>query len=622
MKRYFFLFTLLISVITTRAADVYPTNWWVGMKDPSLQLMIHQKDIGLFNSISISYPGLTSIKITKVENKNYVFVDLVIGKTVKAGKFNIVFSGNGKTLTIPYELRSRDPGNGKTRIKGVNSSDFVYLLMPDRFSNGDPSNDVVANYRDTKLDRGSLVARHGGDLKGVEDHIDYLKQLGVTTVWMTPVVENDMPLQKEQGLEISGYHGYWITDHYNVDKRYGGNEAYKSLINKLHANGMKIVHDAVYNHVGDFHWFVIDPPMKDWLNNWDKPTMTNHRDEALFDPYASSFDKKVMLDGWFVPHLPDINQRNPFVAKFFIQNTIWTTEEFGIDGWRVDTYKYCDEAFMNKLNAAMEKEYPQYTVFGEAYVNSIVGNAYFTRNNISAGFHHNAQGVLDFQACFSMVEAMKDAPSWTGGVNKLYMTLAQDGLYKNPMNNCLFLDNHDMDRIFSTVDEDWKKLRMGLNWLFTLRGFPQLYYGTEVLMKNKKTSTDATVREDFPGGFPGDKEKDNRFTKQGRSDKQDEAFDYISRLANFRKTSSAIIGGNTMQFIPKDGLYVYFRYDKNQTLMVIANSGDKKVKPDWTVFAERVKGFSRVRDVVSGKIQSISDLSLDSKDSFVFELLN
>ena len=621
MKRIVLLLTLFISIQSLHSADVYPTNWWVGMKDPSLQLMIHQKDIGKFNTISISYAGLTQIKISKVENTNYVFIDLVIGAATKAGKFNIIFSGNGEKLIIPYELKSRSRENGKTRIKGVNSSDFVYLLMPDRFSNGDPSNDIVSSYRDTKMDRGSLVARHGGDLKGVENHIDYLKQLGVTAVWMTPVVENDMPLQKEQGLEISGYHGYWITDHYNIDKRYGGNEAYRSLIDKLHANGMKIIHDAVYNHVGDFHWFVLDLPMKDWLNEWDKPTMTNHRDEVLFDPYGSSFDKKVMLDGWFVPHLPDINQRNPFVAKFFIQNTIWTTEEFGIDGWRVDTYKYCDEAFMNKLNAAMEKEYPQYTVFGEAYVNSIVGNAYFTRNNISSGFHHNAQGVLDFQACFSMVAAMNDAPSWTGGVNKLYMTLAQDGLYKNPMNNCLFLDNHDMDRIYSTVDEDWKKLRMGLNWLFTLRGFPQLYYGTEVLMKNKKTSTDATVREDFPGGFAGDKEKDNRFLKQGRSEKQDEVFDYVSRLANFRKTSSAIISGKTMQFIPKDGLYVYFRYDNNQTLMVITNAGDKSVRPDWNVFAERVKGFTQVRNVVNGKIQSISDLSLDSKDSFVFELL-
>jgi glycosidase len=328
-----------------------------------------------------------------------------------------------------------------------------------------------------------------------------------------------------------------------------------------------------------------------------------------------------MVDGWFVPHLPDLNQRNPFVAKFLIQHAIWTTEEFGIDGWRVDTYKYCDEQFMNNLNVALEKEFPSLTIFGESWVNSVVANAYFTKNNMTTPFKHNAKGMLDFQTCFAMLGGMNDKPDWMTGVNKIYTTLAQDVLYKNPMNNCIFLDNHDMDRVFSVIDEDWSKMKMGFNWLLTLRGIPQIYYGTEVLMKNKKVNTDATVREDFPGGWPDDKQKENRFVKEGRSDKQQEAFEYVSSLATYRKNSSAITTGKTMQYIPVDGLYVYFRYDAKQTIMVVTNAGDKKIKPDWSSYAERTKGFTKARNVISEKIRSLIGLEIEPKESFVFELV-
>jgi len=344
---------------------------------------------------------------------------------------------------------------------------------------------------------------------------------------------------------------------------------------------MKLLHDAVYNHIGNYHWSVIDPPMKSWLNTSQGNKGPNHREEVFYDPYASQKDKENMLDGWFVPHLPDLNQRNPYVANFLIQHAVWTTEEYGIDGWRVDTYKYCDEQFMNNCNAALKKEFPKLTVFGESWVNSTVANAYFTQNNMAPAFKHNAEGMLDFQSCFAMLAGMNEQPGWLNGVGKIYAMLSNDFLYKNPMNNCIFMDNHDMDRVFSVIDEDWKKMKMGFNWLLTLRGIPQIYYGTEVLMKNKKENTDATVREDFPGGWADDKAKDNRFTKEGRSDKQDEAFEYVSRLANFRKNSSALTMGKTMQYIPKDGFYVYFRYDNNQTVMVATNTGEKTVKPDW-----------------------------------------
>jgi glycosidase len=625
MKKIIVIISTLLSIsaFAIDAPHVYPTNWWVGMKNPKLQLMVHDDGIkAAVRNVEISYPGIKLDKMSKVEGDNYLFLDLTIAPNTKPGIVKIKINRiNFQPLLINYELKTRNNQDGKTRVQGVTAKDFIYLLIPDRFSNGDPSNDVIPEYSDKTSDRKDKFSRHGGDFKGIENHLGYFNQLGVTTLWLTPVIENDMPLMNEWGNNVAGYHGYWFTNHYNIDKRFGGNDGYKKFCNKVHASGMKVIQDAVYNHVGNHHWFVVDPPMKSWFNTSQGDKGPNHREEVFFDPYASQAEKTQMLDGWFVPHLPDLNQRNPFVANFLIQHAIWTTEEFGIDGWRVDTYKYCDEQFMNNVNAALEREFPKVTVFGESSVNSVVANAYFTRNNMATPFKHNAEGMLDFQICYAMLAGMNEPFGWTNGVNKMYMTLAQDVLYKDPMNNCIFLDNHDMDRVFSVVDEDWKKMKMGFNWLLTLRGIPQLYYGTEVLMKNKKVNSDATVREDFPGGWADDKEKDNRFTKQGRSDKQDEAFEYVSSLANFRKNSSAITTGKTMQFIPKNGLYVYFRYDNKQTVMVITNTGDKDAKPDWSAYSERLNGFTQVRNIVSGKVKPLAGLEIESKESFVFELL-
>lgn len=603
--------------------NVYPTHWWTGMKNNKLQLMIHSdKNIAVDKLVfRSSSPDVKVIKVNKVENRHYLFVDLEIARTAKPQTVKFSFGGiiANEWTHLNYELKARSKENGKTRIKGVTAADFVYLLIPDRFANGDPSNDVIASYREQANDRSNKFTRHGGDFKGITDHLDHFNQLGVTTIWMTPVLENNTSLMHEWGNNIAGYHGYWFTDHYQIDKRFGGNEGYKKFCDELHRNGMKVIQDAVYNHVSKENWFVLDPPMKDWINNWPSFTTPNHREEVLFDPYASAQDKKVMLDGWFTDHLPDLNQRNPYVAGFLIQHAIWTTEEYGIDGWRVDTYKYCDEKFLNDVNIALEREFPAVTVFGEAWVNTIVGNAYFTNNTIGSPFKHNAKGVIDFQTCFAILAGMNEKFGWTNGVNKIYMTMAQDVVYKEPMNNCIFMDNHDMDRVFSIVDEDWTKLRMGINWLLTLRGIPQLYYGTEVLMKNKKTTTDAMVREDFPGGWSGDAV--NKFTAGGRTDRENEAFNYTAALGRFRKTSSAITTGKTMQFIPKDGVYIYFRYDAKQTVMVITNTGEKAIKPDWNIYNERVKGFTQLKDVTSGKIFSLEGFEIKPTESFVFELI-
>ena len=619
---------LLFVAVQSFCADglhIYPTNWWVGMKNTKLQLLIHaDHDIAADKLVfKSSSRDVKIIKVSKAENKHYLFADVEIAPTAKPQTVTFSFSGTmaGEWQTFEYELKARSKEDGKTRVLGVSSQDLIYLMIPDRFSNGDPSNDIIPGYKDNTSNRDDKFSRHGGDFEGIENHLDYFSQLGVTTLWLTPVIENNTPLMSEWGNHVAGYHGYWFTDHYAIDKRLGGNEGYKQFCDKLHQRGMKVIQDAVYNHVSNHHWFVLDSPMKDWFNTSQGDKSPNHREEVFYDPYASQYDKTQMLDGWFVPHLPDLNQRNPYVANFLIQHAIWTTEEFGIDGWRVDTYKYCEEKFMNDVNAALEREFPGITVFGESWVNSALANAYFTRNTINAPFKHNAKGMLDFQVCFAILAGMNEPFGWLTGANKIYTTLSADVLYKDPMNNCIFLDNHDMDRVFSVVKEDWKKLRMGMNWLLTLRGIPQIYYGTEVLMKNMKVNTDATVREDFPGGWAADKKENNRFTKEGRTPEQNAAFDYISGLAQFRKSSSAIIAGKTMQFVSKDGLYVYFRYDTKQTVLVMANTGEKAVKPDWSVYAERVKGFTKARDVVSGNIRPLSDLQIDTGDSFVFELM-
>lgn len=623
------LFTVIAVIICTDLLSqltVYPSHWWAGMKDSKLQLMVRSENIaGKIPMYKLSTAGMklaegvTLKSIDRVQNPNYVFLNLVIDRDAKPGKRTFSFGPPSNNIKIDYELKARSTENGRSRIQGVSAKDFIYLIMPDRFANGDPSNDIVKGYRDETSNRADKFSRHGGDFKGIIDHLDYLNELGVTTLWLTPIIENDMPLMEEWGNKVAGYHGYWFTDHYQVDKRFGGNQGYKDFCDRLHKNGMKVIQDAVYNHVGNYHWSIIDPPMEDWVNQWPSFQGPNHREEVFFDPYASAYDKKLMTDGWFTPHLPDLNQRNPFVAKFLIQHAVWTTEEYGIDGWRVDTYKYCDEQFMNDINTALMKEFPKLTIFGESWVNTVTANAYFTQNNIASPFRHNARGMLDFQVCFAMLAGMNEKLDWMQGVNKIYTTLAQDVLYKNPMNNCNFLDNHDMDRVFSVVDEDWSKLKMGINWLFTLRGIPQLYYGTEVLMKNRKVNTDATVREDFPGGWKEDSV--SRFVKEGRTEQQEEVFRYISRLARFRKESPAITAGKTMQFIPKDGLYTYFRYNATQTIMVVTNGGEKTLKPDWAAYKEIVNGYTQLKEVVSGTTIPIAGLELKPKESMVFELL-
>ena len=588
----------------------YPTNWWVGMKWNKVQIMIHGNDIANGDAYTINYPGVKLEKVNKVENKNYVFLDINISPSAKPGIIKIKVKEKQSSFDINFELKKRRTGNGTAFAQGVTSKDFIYLIMPDRFSNGDTTNDRIPGMRDQSLNRDSVYARHGGDLKGIENHLDYLKSLGVTTLWLNPVIVNDMPNRTE--------HGYAFTNHYIIDPRIGGEKAYHKLIDDVHSRNMKIIQDAVYNHVGSYHFTVLDLPMKDWLHQWPAYTNTNFKDQVLFDPYASEAEKKKMSDGWFARSMPDLNQSNPYVANFLIQHAIWTVEEFGIDGWRIDTYAYNDLDFMNRCNKALMDEYPKLTMFGETWVHGVINQSYFVQNKFNIPYKSNLQAPTDFQTLWAITDAMTKDFGWTDGINEMYTTLAQDFVYKDPMRNVIFLDNHDLPRFYSVVGEDEMKYKAALAWLFTCRGIPEMYYGDEVGMTGFTTPNDGYVRRDFPGGWASDSL--NKFTVTGRTPKEERIWSYIDKLANFRKKSSAITTGKMMQFAPEKGEYVFFRYDSKQTIMTVLNTAKEKLTIEMKKYLERTNGFTKMKNVITGEVKPIADFSLEPMGSGVWEL--
>jgi glycosidase len=609
----FVVFLLVFKVAFAQSdIEVYPTHWWVGMKNQTLQLMLHEKHISSQTFVLQPYKGVKLLKINKVENPNYVFIDLLVSPTAKPGKLEFrTFTTEGPNYIIQYELKSRRKGNGTEYAQGVRSQDFMYLIMPDRFANGNYNNDKITGMKDQSLNRDSMYLRHGGDIEGVIDHLDYLKDLGVTTVWLTPVLENDMPNRTE--------HGYAITNHYKVDPRHGGNSAYIKLGDELHKHGMKLIQDAVYNHCGLYHFFVQDPPMKDWLHQWPHYTQTNYKDQTIFDPYGSANQKKIMQDGWFTRQMPDLNQGNPYVANFLIQNAIWSVEEFGVDGWRIDTYIYNDLDFMNRCNKALTDEYPRITMFGETWVHGTANQAYFVQNNMNLPFKSNLTGATDFQTNFYGINAaLTQNFGWTDGVSKLYQTLSNDFLYKDASNNVIFLDNHDMTRFISQVNEDLDKLKMGIGWLLTSRGIPEMYYGTEILLKGI-SNPDGLVRGDFWGGWKEDKQ--NKFTAAGRTEQENDVFNWTRTIANFRKNSSAIKTGKLMQFVPDDWVYTYFRYDDKQTVMIVMNTDSKEKTIDPKKFSERTTGFTKAKNIVTASVNDLSaSWKIPGKTIWIMEL--
>ena len=540
MKKFLFYLILIVSSKANSQTNVYPTNWWVGMKNSSLQIMVHNES-NLGKQVTIDGKGVSIVKVYQPENKHYLFIDVKISTLATPGFYTFSFSSGEK---IKYELKARE---NKTALKfnqGVNASDLIYLMMPDRFSNGNPSNDHFEDLRDKDSDRSNPYVRHGGDLEGVTNKLDYLNDIGATAIWLTPVLENNTPKMQEGPYIMSGYHGYWITDHYKIDKRLGGIEAYKKMISSAHNKGIKIIQDAVYNHVSIYHHTVLDLPMKDWLNQWPTYQGTHHREEVFMDPYAATSEKKIMTEGWFVPHLADLNLANQY-----------------------------------------------------------------------------AKGIIDFPLNSAILNSLNQRFGWTEGVTKIYMTLSQDFLYKDPMRNSIFLDNHDGNRFFSMVGEDLKKYKMGLGLLLTLRGIPQVYYGMENLTKNFMDPNDAAVRKDFPGGWNNDTL--NKFKPENLNSKERDAFDYFKKMANFRKSSLAIGKGTLKQFIPQNGVYVYFRMHKEQVLMCVLNTNDTDTDLKLDRFAEVLNGVSFLDDVLNiKKVQVASSINIPSMSFQLYELKN
>ncbi len=611
MKKIFFFLPFIIFAIVASSQNInlYPTNWWVGMKWNKVQLLVRAADQNISNEkVSVNYPGITLKKVSKFANSHYLALDITIAANTKPGIAKVKVGNE----TINFPLQKRRAGNGSQFANGATSSDLIYLIMPDRFSNGDPSNDRIAGMRDQSLNRDTVFNRHGGDLKGIQNHLDYLHDLGVTAIWLNPVIINDMPERTE--------HGYAFTDHYKIDPRIGGEIAYKELIDAAHAKGIKMIQDAVYNHVGTEHIFFKDQPDSSWFHRWPKFTQTNYKDQVIFDPYASKIDKDIMEKGWFVPSMPDWDQRNPFVQNFLIQHALWTMEEFGIDGWRIDTYAYNDLEFMNRCNKALYDEYPKVSIFGETWVHGVPNQSYFCQNNYSIPFKSNLQATTDFQTLFYGIQPAVSEPfGWTEGVNKLYTTLAQDFVYKDPMRQVIFLDNHDLSRFYSIVQEDTAKYKTAMAWLLTSRGIPQLYYGNEILMAGTTYPSDGYVRQDFPGGWPGDKY--NKFTTEGRTDKENAVFDYTRKLAQFRKNSSAIKTGKMMQFYPIDGVYVYFRYDKNQTILCAMNTNAKPATIGLARFKEIIRHHKSGKEITTDRVVALEQsITLNPMSNLILEL--
>ena len=617
--------------LTIKRVD--PTNWYVGMKNPALQLLVYGTNIK-GSKLAINYAGITVQKVHEVENPNYLFVDLLIAPETKAGTFTIELSKTvavetpmkSKTkkpatvdqvlkITRPYELKVRT-----AKPQTIDSKDFVYLVLPDRFSNGDPSNDKFADMADPAADRKSPYLRHGGDLQGITNHLDYIKEMGATTLWLNPVIENNQPQTDEGGAMRSAYHGYGFTDQYNVDRRLGGNEAYKKMVDATHAKGLKVMQDAVYNHVGINHWILKDMPMKNWLNQWDSYTNTSYHDEPVVDIlHNNKSDFKVMQNGWFVPFLPDLNQRNTYVEKYLIQHALWTVEYFNIDGWRIDTSQYNDLEFMNRCNTALLDEYPKMYITAENSVTSPISQAYYVKNTFNTPFKSNCPSANDFTLYHELEIALIEPYSWGKGLHRLYAALANDLIYQDPSVNLTFLDNHDQNRFFSMVKEDFQKYKMGVGFLLTTRGVPQLYYGTEILMKNFKDPSDAEVRQDFPGGFAGDIK--NKFNASDRTPQENEAFDFVKKLANYRKNSSALQTGKLVQYLPEKGVYVYFRQDTDKTVMVIMNQNAEENKVNTKRFAENIGSSTKGKNVLTdATLSDISSITVPAMSIQVIEL--
>ncbi len=612
--KFIIMLMLFANFLTAQTIQkVEPPFWWVGMKNTKLQLLVYGNNIAS-KSVVISNKHVVLDSISKADSPNYIFLNLDLKNITKAQKFDIHFKGKPENLIYTYELKQRIPDSSSK--KGFDSSDVIYLITPDRFSNGDPNNDVNSVLKEKSINRNDDYGRHGGDIQGISNHLDYIKTMGFTAIWPTPLLLNDMP--------ESSYHGYAITDFYEVDPRFGSLEDYIDLSKKAKQNGIKIIMDQVANHCGSEHWWMKDLPFNDWINfqeefESENLIVTNHRRTSNQDQYASQYDKDLMSKGWFVTAMPDLNQQNQFMAKYIIQNNIWWIEILDLGGVRQDTYPYSDKVFMSNWARAIMNEYPNFSIVGEEWSYNPLLVGYWQQNTKNKdGYQSHLRSTMDFPMQKNIVEALNEDESWENGLVKIYEGLANDFAYANPNDIMAFLDNHDKDRVFTEFNENIVLTKMAMSYLLMLPRIPQVYYGTEILLENSNKRGDhGLIRSDFPGGWDGD--KINAFTGNGLTSQQNDMQLFMKKILNYRKSSKAIHQGKTIHFAPQDGIYVLFRVFNDEVVVIIINKNESLYSLDLSKFNEIGLQGKTLRNIISNEtITWEKELKLTEKGSVLF----
>jgi len=613
MKKTFLVIIVVVCAVQLQAKPsawvqrVEPTYWWTDMHQSEFQIMLYGTDIASAD-VSVDYAGVTISHKELTDNHNYVFLYLNVAKEALPGKFNIVLKKGNKKQLISYELKQRREGSALR--KSFTEADAIYLLMPDRFANGNQANDSVPNYHQG-VHREVAGARHGGDIDGIISKIPYIADLGATALWTTPLFDNN-------DTNYS-YHHYACSDYYKIDPRFGKNEDYARLSATCHANGLKMIIDVVPNHCGGSHWWMKDVPAKDWFNTWATYTSSNYRIAAWTDPHASDVDKQRLTNGWFAPNMPDLNLQNPLLFDYLRQVYTFWIETANIDGMRVDTYPYNDLKTAARFIQAIRSEYPNMNVVGECWVKTPVEIAYFqSGNNNKDGFDSRLTSVMDFCLKDVFGAAFNEQDSWDGGMSRFYAHYAQDFVYANPNMVMNFLDNHDIDRFSTAVNRDVQKYKMALAMLITARGYPQIYYGTEIMLDGIRGDYQGH-RFDFPGGWAADKR--NAFTSEGRSVSENEVFDYLKTLLNYRKNNPVLQSGKMKQFIPENGLYVTFRYNGSKTVMVIANNNLTASELNVGRFAEMLSAKTQGVEITTNKSYSLlSPITIPAKTVLILDV--
>lgn len=606
LAAFFFFLNSFSQEVTLERVE--PMFWWVGLKSPDLQLMVYGRNIAA-TDISIQYPGVELVSVSKVQNPNYLFIDLKLSENVLPGSFEIQFKKGNKTIeTYHYELKAREKDSASRT--GFNSSDVIYLITPDRFVNGNPQNDWVDGTKE-KPNRNDRDGRHGGDIRGIINSLDYLQKMGFTAVWLNPVLENNM-------TRVS-YHGYSTTDFYKVDPRYGTNEEYRELNDELDKRGMKLIMDMIFNHCGSEHWWIDDMPMPDWINNYPDYKITSHRRTVNQDPHASEADRSVMANGWFVPTMPDLNQRNPFMARYLIQNSIWWIEYVGLEGIRQDTWPYPDKNMMADWTQRVLDEYPNFNIVGEEWSINPAIVSYWQKGKMNSdGYQCFLPSLMDFPLQSAVGSALKNEETWGTGLIQLYEALANDFQYADADNLVVFPDNHDMARFYVQVGENVDLLKMGVAYFLTTRGIPQIYYGTEILMKHPGDHH-GDIRAEFPGGWAD--HKINAFTGAGLTTEQKEMQEFVSTIQNWRKNKPVIHSGKMKHFVPDNGIYTYSRYNNEETVMIVLNKNSSETTLSTDRFSEIINGFSSGKEIItSSEILDLSEIKVPAKSAMIIEL--